>query len=301
MSLVKKLRKSSEVARYIWDHPANRDERLQALSRALAWQLYKRTTGKPWTLDVFNGMKLVCYPDTTSGSAMIYGNGYSDYHEMLFLQRYLRPGDHVLDVGANIGVYTLLMASLVGETGRVDSFEASPDTIHRLRENIAINELPHVQAHHTAVGTEGGTLAFTRGLGTVNHLVPDPDESSAPLVEVPVIPLDDFLSPTDSLSFIKVDIEGAELLALQGAEKLLERHCPRVWLLEINGMVRHFGHSQDDVEDFLRRFDYETALYDAHTNQLRFVDRAWRHSQNVFAISRKYREEVCQRLTIATI
>ena len=68
-------------------------------------------------------MTLRCYPDSPSASAMIYCHDSPDFHEMNFIRRYLRAGDTFLDIGANIGVYSLLAASRVGPSGRVVAFE----------------------------------------------------------------------------------------------------------------------------------------------------------------------------------
>jgi hypothetical protein len=66
--------------------------------RAFGWQLDKRLRNRPWIVP-FHGLRLICYPDSTSSSAVIYFNGLPDYWEMSFLRAYLRAGDHVLDVG----------------------------------------------------------------------------------------------------------------------------------------------------------------------------------------------------------
>ena len=99
---------SLEVLKYIWTHPANRGRRLRAVGRSLGWQCTKRLTGHSRDIRVFGDLRLRCYPDSCGAGIMIYTNGWYDYDDMHFVHRYLRPGDAVIDVGANIGVYTLL-------------------------------------------------------------------------------------------------------------------------------------------------------------------------------------------------
>jgi predicted methyltransferase len=88
-------------------------------------------------VSAYGDTSLLCYPRSNSASNVIYFTPYYDYDEMHFLQRYLRPGDVVIDAGANIGTYTLLAATCVGPTGQVIAFEPAPVAFARLRENVA--------------------------------------------------------------------------------------------------------------------------------------------------------------------
>jgi len=82
---------------------------------------------------------------------------------MRLLPRHLRAGDWFVDVGANIGTYTLLAPSLVGPGGRVDSFEPSPVVAGRLRDSVALNQLSNVCVHEASIGDANVTTEFTIG------------------------------------------------------------------------------------------------------------------------------------------
>ena len=71
--------------------------------------------------------KIRCYPNSSSASKIIYFSAFPDFYEMGFMKDYLRPGDNFIDGGANIGLYTILAASLVGNNGKVVAFEPSPE------------------------------------------------------------------------------------------------------------------------------------------------------------------------------
>jgi FkbM family methyltransferase len=148
-----------------------------------------------------------------------------------WLQRTLRPGLVAWDVGANIGYFTLLMAQLVGERGRVVAWEANPPTHALLVESLTMNYLlDRVEARAVAVAEHDGVLAFhsmSRFVGCGSLRAPDDahyerfpvDEASA--IEVPAEPLDRFLEATDHVDLVKVDVEGAELGVLRGMRGLL--------------------------------------------------------------------------------
>lgn len=115
-----------DLTELMWNHPANAHHRLRAFAKAGAWQVYKRVIGRPFTMRVYEDLRIRCYADSHQPGRLIYFGGLPDFEEMTFMQRYLRPGDGFIDAGANVGLYTLLAAKLVGPTGAVHAFEASP-------------------------------------------------------------------------------------------------------------------------------------------------------------------------------
>ena len=133
------------VLSYIWHHPSNRGRRFRVLARAVSWQLYKRTVGGYWDVRLAGSRVIRCHPDSTSASSVLYA-GLFDYDVMHFLLRYLRPEDNFLDVGANIGVYTVLASSVV-TAGELHAFEPSPLALERLEESVRLNRLTNVQVH----------------------------------------------------------------------------------------------------------------------------------------------------------
>ena len=147
-----------DVVKYIWSHPANRHRRIRALKDALGWQLHKRFAGSCREINVFGNLRLRCYPDSYGAGVVIYSGGWPDFDDMHFMQRYLRPGDALVDIGANIGVYTLLAASLVGSRGRVLAFEPGRRAFERLEENLRINDLRQVETRCAAVSDHPGTV-----------------------------------------------------------------------------------------------------------------------------------------------
>jgi FkbM family methyltransferase len=285
----------SILLRLIWEHPANRDRRLTAIGSALLWQAYKRAIGRPFDLSVYGGLKLRAYPDSHEASRFIYFGGLPDYAEMTFIRRFLRPGDWVIDGGANVGTYTLLAAALVGSTGRVDAFEPAPLEASRLRENVERNRLRQVHVHEAALADASGEGSFTVDRPSGNRLSRTED-ARANVKVVSLLTIDSALPMTYTMA--KLDLEGAEPLALRGAVEHLANGSPPVLLLElVDRFLRRFGSSAVTLADWLEQRGYVLAAYDPTKNQLDFGGRPLAGSlTNVFAVFGAKRMFVERRL-----
>jgi FkbM family methyltransferase len=197
--------------RYIAGHPLNRGRVLPAWGRFIGWQMVSRMRPEvevPW----IDGAKLIVRRGMTGATGNIYC-GLHEFADMALLLHLLGPGDSFVDAGANIGSYTILAAKICG--ARVDAFEPDPGTAAALRRNIAANDVEAlVTVHEAALGEAPGSIRFTVGLDTTNHIVADGE----PGRDVPMMRLDDLgLSPT----FMKFDLEGFEGPAFRAARATL--------------------------------------------------------------------------------
>jgi FkbM family methyltransferase len=280
---------------FVWSHPANRQRRLRALAKAIGWQLLKRTTGTYVDLALPNDLKLRCYPDSTSAALMLYCAGQPDYHEMRFMRDYLRAGDGFVDVGANVGVYTIYAVSCVGRHGHIDSLEPGPQALARLKENVRLNRLTNVRIHPVAAGAEDGRACFGTGNDTLNRLETALNDVGVTRIEVQCVRLDSLLVG-GRYAMGKMDIEGAEPLALGGATRMLEERNPPVWLLEMNGSLRHYSFTEEGLRDWLAARGYDLGVYDSDSRHLEFLETPWAKRVNVLAIARDRRELVLGRI-----
>ncbi len=251
------------------------------------WQFWKRATGHSVDLKMAGGVRLRCYPDSTSASLMLYCAGMPDYDGMRFMRHYLRPGDGFIDVGANVGVYTLYAAALVGRAGAIDSFEPASKAAARLRENLRLNDLTTARVHEVAVGAVPSSVRFSVDRDTVNAIELEEPPSASGTIEVPCVRLDDALR-SGRYAMGKMDIEGAEPLALFGARRLLEEANPPVWLLEMNGGLRRYGFTEKGLQDWLLERHYELTLYDADSRTFSFPARPWELRENVLAVAHRH-------------
>jgi FkbM family methyltransferase len=177
------------------------------------------------------------------------------------VRQLLGPGDVVVDVGANIGYFSLLAAGMVGASGSVHAFEANPATYRRLTANIELNGFTNVRANPAALGADRAPMALLQSTvhrsGDVIAAVVPAGGPGATLV--PQVPLDDYCESEGVVpSLIKMDVNGGEELVFRGSERVLSRHRP-VLLAEYHPAwaVKYFGgDSSDMMPDLMRRFDY---------------------------------------------
>jgi FkbM family methyltransferase len=150
--------------------------------------------------------------------------GLEERVELAALQSLLGPGDTFVDCGANLGLWTLAAAALVGERGTVVAFEPNPDTFRRLREH-GLPCAGRIETHNTALSDRSGVVRFDPGRShNVSQVTPEGT------LEVPATTLDEAL--TRQPTGIKIDVEGQELAVLRCASRVL---AARPWLvLEFN-------------------------------------------------------------------
>jgi FkbM family methyltransferase len=192
-----------------------------------------------------HGPKIFLLGDDATITPEIALHGTYEFLEERFIERTIRPGDWAIDVGANVGMLSLLIGQCVGPFGRVFSYEPNPLPSGLLRKSLVMNWLHNrVEVRETALGSETGvrTLRFSRaGLGgatlaaqgaagtyeNVAALLAEEDH-----VDVNVSTLDaDF--PADlPIRLLKIDVEGFEHEVLRGASRLLERQCCDILMLE---------------------------------------------------------------------
>jgi FkbM family methyltransferase len=151
----------------------------------------------------------------------IYCTGVWEPHETSLIKSLLREGDAFIDVGANIGYFSLLAAKIVGPSGRVEAVEGAPATAELLRRNVDLNAMANVAIHPVAVSDRPGRarmIEIERGNCGGNRLDFDGPGDEGWAVELTTL---DELLPQARYSLLKMDIEGAEAKAFRGAERLL--------------------------------------------------------------------------------
>lgn len=179
----------------------------------------------------------------------------------------LAPGMVVMDVGANVGQYTLLAAPRVGPAGRVHAFEPTPRVAAKLRASVRLNGFANVAVNEAAVSEAPGqvTLYYVEDDDGENSILGG--KAGCPSVTVPAVTLDDYVAAhgLGRVDVVKMDIEGAELLALRGARRLLSGDDAPVVILEVNPKSLAFsGSSVADLLGLLQGYGYrvhEVASY----------------------------------------
>src|SRR6266851_6445911 len=153
--------------------------------------------------------------------------GSYEYHKQRALQRELKIGDVVYDIGANVGFYSLLASVTVGDNGYVYSFEPSPENLRELRKHLEINHIKNCTVVGTAVSSADGEAIFDPSSDRcTGHL------SANGSLRVRTLTLDGLVSRNEirSPNLMKIDIEGAELECLRGASNVIQESRPIIFL-----------------------------------------------------------------------
>lgn len=143
--------------------------------------------------------------------------------ETELIKKEIKKGHRVIDIGANIGYYTLLFSRLVGEKGKVFAFEPDPTNFSLLKRNIEENSCGNVILEQKAVGerVSSGKLYLSEE-NKGDHRIYEPGEKRESVV-IEIISLDEYFKNTDSIDFIKMDVQGAEMKVLRGMEEILKK------------------------------------------------------------------------------
>lgn len=302
----------------IWIHPANRAHGgIQTLVRCLvrsgAWATYQLlkqlglfpAQGRviPW----IDGLRVRLMSSSQLSQSCLY-YGTPDWPSMEFLRGYLRPGDLCADIGANVGIYTLLMARRAG-AANVHAFECLPANILKLRANLRLN------GFDGDAGAKVYSVALANCDGLMRLHISDGDSTTS-ISPISTGDAKDELSDDgwvqarrfDGFSwparffYIKIDVEGAEQLVLQGSEHLLRRGAPMVWSFEYLNTQQRLGSSKAALLEAFARWQYQFFLYRPAGNRLvPFITDAhgrWprREDDNVLAIHRSAVDQVARRL-----
>lgn len=234
------------VVRWTWNHPANRGRRAAAVARAAHFQLRSRITGQLRATRL-GGATVLAERGFAASTKVVYGSP-PDWAEMQAWRRILKPGDLFVDVGANVGTYTVWAADC---GARVLAVEPHRPTAARLSRNLALNGF-EAEIVHQALADRPGRRRMTADLDSLNHLL-DADQDG---VDVPATTLDLLLGDR-SAAGLKIDVEGAEELVLRGAGRALAEGRLAVIQLEWNNRSELLGlGSRDRAASLLRAAGY---------------------------------------------
>lgn len=252
---------------FINHHPLASKNRSLAIANWVKWQIGSSILKMPVIVPWIGDSKLVTERGMTGATGNIYA-GLHEFADMAFCLHLLRQGDLFVDVGANIGSYTVLASTVVGANSV--TLEPVPKTFERLQQNININKISElVDARCCAVGAVSGAIKFSNDCDTTNQVVDD--QYTGTWVEVPVISLDNILE-TLKPTLIKIDVEGYEPQVIDGARETLEKESVLAIFLEtvnpqIENILREVGFTPASYDPFERKM----LTYVNHTNDNNYL------------------------------
>jgi FkbM family methyltransferase len=246
---VSTLSQARNVLRYVWTHPANADRRCRSVARAVAFQVRGRL-GLPTLTTVGEQALMRVELHATAASKMLYANP-PDWNEMWAWRRMLAPGDLFIDVGSNVGSYALWAAD-AGAT--VIAIEPGIQAAARLRANVGLNNLP-ITVRQCALAHRPGRMRLTQDTDATNHLVLG-SAMACDGAEVYVDTLDNVLGERYAAG-VKIDVEGAERLVLEGTRRALSQHRIGALQIEWNAASQQLlGETRTPVAEILKEHGY---------------------------------------------
>jgi FkbM family methyltransferase len=246
ISAAGRLATAKAVIRYVWEHPSNAGHRPRALLRLARYHFQARMLRRRAIARLGERSRLWVDLHRTAASKVMYANP-PDLPEMQVWRRALRSGGLFLDVGANVGAYTIWAAECGAD---VIALEPAADTFGLLLENIALNGY-RVTAIQAAAGADCGTARFTAGRDAGNRLDPEGP------VETRLVTIDSLIDGRH-VAGMKVDVEGFEIDVLRGCIRALSERRIGLIQLEWNTMSqRVLGADRQPVADFLAQNGYQ--------------------------------------------
>jgi FkbM family methyltransferase len=249
--------------REIMNHPVNADRKAGAVADYLRWNIGHRVLASDYILPLANNANIIL-SSRQNYATLTYTCGLWDFAEMVFLIHLLRPEDTFVDIGANVGGYTILASAVAG--ARSISFEPVPSTHDELIRNLRLNHIDErVEAHRCGLGEAQATLHMTANRGGLNHIALTGEAKDT--VEVPVRRLDDVIE-TRPCRLMKLDAEGFEMNILRGARLTLANPALSALIVELNGSGLRYGHSDADVHQEIVSYGFQSHTYDPKLRRL---------------------------------
>lgn len=231
---------------------------LRGIRRHLDWQLRRARNAFPCELPL-SGSVLVAPNGACGVSALVNAHGLYDYNNMQLMRLLLEPGGCFVDVGANIGAYSLVASE--ASRGRVIAFEPHPDTCATLRRNVARNARRNVEVVCAAVGRINGQVAITDTPGSsITHIVSRAGTAGPDTICVPMLRLDTLLGERQlHPTAIKIDVEGFEADVIRGLGTRI--HDAAVIQVEINEFGARRADGAATVRQLLSRAGFIGPVY----------------------------------------
>lgn len=247
--------------------------RKQIRRRRLKW--WRSQTGRPEYFEarIQRGVRMCLHFDSKLAQA-IYCQEF-ELKERQFLNAFLRPGDVFVDVGANIGLFSLLAARRVGKSGKVYAFEPTTKIYERLCENVQLNQFSNILCFQLALSDERGEFPFFAsqdGFDAWNSLAQPIAGDSFSVETVETTTWDTFAekhSLVGRVTMMKVDVEGWETRVVSGASTMLSRVDAPVLQVEFTEKAARSANSScTELYHKLQKLDYEMFAYDEKSRTL---------------------------------
>lgn len=243
------------------EYPLTKNAPWLAMFRYIKFNLMQQINNKERVYKWINGLQFYA----KKGEAGIVPNIYFklfDYEDSMFILNNLNPGELFVDIGANVGHFSMLAAS---KKAKVIAVEPIPDTFQRLQKNIALNRLENlVILKNIGVGDAEGKLFFTQNKDVMNSVATETDTNT---LEVSITTLDALLQK-EQPKIMKIDVEGYEYFVLQGAKNIFANPSLKAVIIELNDSSQKFQIDLNQIHAFIIEYGFVPAKYSVNDNLL---------------------------------
>ena len=243
-----------QFLRFAYNHPVSRRDPIGTVARIINWQVRGRLASGPVVCDWIDDLQLSVSRGMTAATGNLY-YGLYEFADMAFMAHLLQPGDLFVDVGANVGTYSLLAARHCDAV--VLAVEAAPETAELLRENVRLNDLrDKIKVIECAAGAQIGVVNFTVDRGAMNQVADASFANSVASVELATL---DHIVANRLPVMMKIDVEGYEGEVLDGAKLSLAKESLLAVQVETTTSA---------MERLFETFGFKRHWYDAFKREL---------------------------------
>lgn len=233
--------------------------------RDVLWQAKFKDGNSSFVMQLQDNISINLYKNSLLSKLIFEGD--FELNEINFLKKILKKDDYFIDIGANIGLFSINAARIIGENGKIISFEPSPVTFSRLKENIDLNNFKNVDIRNIGISDKKGEL--TLNISETGH---DAWDTFATNIDkkmfnkcttVPVHTLDEELKEFDKekIALVKIDVEGWEKFVLHGAKDFLTKYEPVLMVEFTENNTEAAGYNVLEIYDIMNTFGYQWYKY----------------------------------------
>ena len=261
------------VLNRIVNHPLNKNKKAAAVGRFVNWQFQSRLLKKQRVINYVNNSLMIVKRGYSSSTAAYY-MGLAEFEEMGFLLHFLREEDYFVDVGANVGSFSVLSSAVCGCI--TTAIEPIEDSFQLLQKNIELNKVKNkVTPLNIGMADKAGRLNFTISKGQNNKVAAKQDNNS---ISVITNTLDNVCKRVPAL--LKIDVEGFETKVIQGAKNILHDPNLKAVIIEMMGLGEQYGFDESKIH--LHLLDLGFKPYQYNPNERLLTEQYQSRDKNIY-------------------
>lgn len=280
-----------DILKYISNHPLAKRNHVKAYWRFFSWQFSQRLFPRTIAYQLTEHSKIWVKKGMTGATGSIY-TGLHEFEDMAFLMHFLRKESLFADIGANVGIFSVLATAECG--AKTLSFEPAPNTYQWVEKNRTLNGVEALQkCFNIGVGAKEETVQFSTDLDTINHVVQE-SETGVKSVTVQIRPFDSIAAEEGVPELVKIDVEGFEMPVIQGMQQTLSNPKLQAIIIELNGSGTHYGFDEKSIHENLQSHGFSPYQYEPFTRSLKAVTHWGTHNtiyiKDIALVSKRVKE-----------